>query len=67
MPGLTFQDSLDDFWKNAKKPDQSNVSAFINVVASKLHIRGVFFNEPGMSNGINDFAEKLYSRNVGFE
>jgi len=65
MPGLTFQGSLDDFWKNAAKPDQSNVSAFINVVASKLHIRGVFFNEPGMSNGIKDFAEKLYSRNVG--
>ena len=67
MSGLTFQGSLDDFWKNATKPDQSNVSAFINVVASKLHIRGVFFNEPGMSNGINDFAEKLYSRNVGIE
>lgn len=65
MPGLTFQGGLDDFWKKPSKPDQNNVDAFVNVIASKLHIRGVFFNEPGMSSGIRDFADKLYSRNVG--
>jgi capsular polysaccharide export protein len=65
MSGLTFQGHLDNFWEEPMKPDQKNVEAFVNVIASKLHIRGVFFNEPGMSCGIRDFADKLYSRNVG--
>jgi capsular polysaccharide export protein len=65
MPGLTFQGDLDDFWEKPIKPDQNNVAAFVNVIASKLHIRGLFFNEPGMSGGIRDFADKLVSRNVG--
>ena len=65
MPGLTFQGDLDDFWEKPIKPDQNNVAAFVNVIASKLHVRGLFFNEPGMSGGIRDFADKLVSRNVG--
>jgi capsular polysaccharide export protein len=65
MPGLTFQGDLDDFWKEPGKPDQNNVEAFVNVISSKLHIRGVFFDEPGMSKGVKDFADKLYSGNVG--
>jgi len=67
MPGLTHQGTLDSFWRNTGKPDSENVSAFINFILNKLHVRGVFFKEPGMSNGVNEFTEKLASQTVGLD
>ncbi len=67
MPGLTYQGSLDDFWKNTELPNKENVDSFINVIANKLHVRGVFFKEPGMTHGIKDFAEKLAMQTVGLD
>lgn len=63
--GMTYQGKLDDFWKNMTKPLSKNIDAFINVLALKYHIRGVFFKEPGMSNGIYEFTNKLINDDVG--
>ncbi|MCP4178853.1 MAG: capsular biosynthesis protein [bacterium] len=65
MEGITYQGKLDDFWSNSQTPIKKNIDAFINVVASKFQVKGVFFKEPGMSNGIKEFAEKLINEDVG--
>jgi len=67
MNGLTYQGDLDQFWSNSHRPDAGNVDAFINVIAAKLHVRGVFFKEPGMSNGIKEFADKLSRQDIGID
>jgi len=65
MQGLTYQGSLDTFWGNTERPDNENVKHFVNFIASKMHIRGVFFKEPGLSNGVKEFVQKLYNQDVG--
>ena len=65
IEGLTFQGELDEFWSNPPAVNKDNVKSFINVVVNKLQVRGVFFNEPGCSHGIKEFADRLCSGNVG--
>lgn len=65
IPDLAYQGSLHSFWTEAKRPDSEFVDAFINVMAATVQIRGVFFNEPGLSAGVSAAAERLYGRSVG--
>ena len=65
MKGLTWQESLDTFWSQVQPPDRQRVALFIKVIATKLHVRGVFFKEPGLTCGVNAFAEKLVRQDVG--
>jgi len=65
IQGLTYQGSLDKFWANPERPDSENVAHFVNFIAAKMHIRGVFFKEPGLTRGVNAFAKKLYDQEVG--
>lgn len=65
MQGLTYQGSLDEFWANPERPDRDNVAHFVNFIASKLHIRGVFFKEPGLNHAVDACARKLYHQDVG--
>lgn len=59
MPGLTFTGTLDNFWNESKAAKPENVNAFVNTIAHSAHVRGVFFNEPGLSEGANAFAQRL--------
>jgi capsular polysaccharide export protein len=65
MAGLTYQGDLDHFWTEAAQPDPVNVEAFINVMAATIQIRGVFFNEPGLSAAVRSATERLVAGTVG--
>jgi capsular polysaccharide export protein len=62
---LTYQGDLDHFWTEAAQPDPVNVEAFINVMAATIQIRGVFFNEPGLSAAVRSATERLVAGTVG--
>ncbi len=48
MPGLTFQGSLDDFWKQASKPDKNLFKAFRQCYIERTQINGSFYNQKGI-------------------
>lgn len=66
VAGLTYQGQLDEYWKEAKRPDMELVDAFINVLAGTIMIRGVFYNEPGLGAAVNQAVDRLYRGKVGF-
>jgi capsular polysaccharide export protein len=61
VPGLTHQGGLDTFWTEARQPDPALAEAFINAVAATLQIRGVFFNEPGLTAAVDTAVARLVS------
>lgn len=65
LPGLTYQGGLDNFWKEKKPVEVSNVQAFINVLAASIQIRGVFFNEQGLQAATQSAVQRLYTKTVG--
>ena len=65
VDGLTYQESLDSYWQQAKKPDQSLVVAFIKAMVSTIQIRGVFYSEPGLTSAVTEAVERLYNQKVG--
>jgi len=65
ISGLTQQSTLDDFWQAPQQPDAKLVDAFIRSMAGTIQIRGVFYNEPGLSAAVNQAVERLYRGKVG--
>ena len=65
VAGLTFQESIDEFWTRAQKPDSVLREAFINVLCHYFQIRGTFYSEPGLSTAVNEMVDHLYHGRVG--
>jgi capsular polysaccharide export protein len=65
ISGLTYQGDLDRFWVDAHRPDSELVDAFVNAIATTIQIRGVFFDEPGISVAVNEAVERLFVGAVG--
>jgi capsular polysaccharide export protein len=65
--GLTFKESVDEFWTRAQKPDPVLREAFIKVLCHYFQIRGTFYSEPGLSAAVKEMADRLYSGRVGVE
>lgn len=65
--GLTFQESVDEFWTRSQKPDPVLREAFIKVLCHYFQIRGTFYSEPGLSAAVKEMADRLYSGRVGVE
>ncbi len=63
--GLTFIGELDNFWTNTIPPQAELVNAFLNVMAATIQVRGVFFQEPGMTAAVNEVVQRLYNNTVG--
>ena len=63
--GLTYQGQLDHFWTKAKRPDSSLVNAFITAIAGTIQIRGVFYNEPGLTAAVDESSKRLFYGTVG--
>ncbi len=63
--GLTYQGQLDHFWTKAKRPDSSLVNAFITAIAGTIQIRGVFYNEPGLTAAVDETSMRLFHGKVG--
>ncbi len=65
VSGLTYQGQLDNYWKEAKRPDATFVDAFITAIASTIQVRGVFYSEPGLSAAVSETVDRLYGLKVG--
>jgi capsular polysaccharide export protein len=48
MPGLTFQGSLEEFWRNPTPPDRNLYRAFRHVLLAATQVNGNFFTPDGI-------------------
>jgi capsular polysaccharide export protein len=65
IDGMTDRGALDHYWKQPHEPDRELVDAFIKLMAHTVLVRGVFFNEPGMSAAVGETVRRLYEGKVG--
>jgi capsular polysaccharide export protein len=65
VPGLSFQCGLDAFWTQAECPDPRLVQDLLRAMAGTIQIRGVFFQEPGLSVAVDEAAKRLLENRVG--
>lgn len=54
LSGLTFQDSLDRFWKTAHSADLDWVKAFRRVVINRTQLNGGFFSKKGIALAVTN-------------
>jgi capsular polysaccharide export protein len=59
MPGLTFQGSLDDFWREAKPPDEKLYRAFREVLLATTQVNGNFFTKRGINLAVQNCDRML--------
>lgn len=64
IPGLAHDGPLDAFW-SAPPPDAALADAFLRAIAAHLHIRGVYYAEPGLTAAVEAAVEKLHGGRVG--
>jgi capsular polysaccharide export protein len=63
-PGLTHMGALDEFW-TAGPPNAELADAFLRAIAARLHIRGVYYREPGLTVAVAAAAGRLERGLVG--
>jgi capsular polysaccharide export protein len=63
--GMTSQGALDQYWQGPQKPNPELVNAFIKLMTQTILVRGVFFNEPGMSAAVTETVRRLHENQVG--
>ena len=59
VKGLTYQEGLDTFWACKQPPDESLLSAFVNLMAATIQVQGVFFSEPGCTAAVKATVQRL--------
>ncbi len=59
IDGLTFSGPLDQFWQSPKAPDIPLRNAFIRALAGSIQLRGVYYNQPGLSAAVTEAVERL--------
>jgi capsular polysaccharide export protein len=59
LAGLTFQGSLDSFWRESIPPDPELFKAFRRVVLTQAQLNGSFFTEAGIAQGIEAAMERI--------
>lgn len=59
LPGLTFQGTLDQFWRDAEPPDMRLFGRFRNVVIHTTQINGGFYTRSGISMAVANSASRL--------
>lgn len=59
MPGLTFQGSLDNFWREAKKPDRELFMAFRDVIIYKTQINGNYYTKMGVEMAVEGSLKRF--------
>lgn len=65
VDGLTHQGNLDTYWTEATPPNPVLVNAFLKAIAGTIHVRGVFYDEPGLSVAVDNTVARLHSVTVG--
>ncbi|MGK8198687.1 capsule biosynthesis protein [Burkholderia cepacia] len=59
MEGLTWQGSLDDFWKYSESPDMDLYHAFLDYVMHHTQINGDFYTRTGIAMAVAGSVERL--------
>ncbi len=65
VSGLTHQGELDSFWSSPVQPDAALVRDFLKALAGTIQIRGVFFEEGGLSLAAQEAANRIATGCVG--
>ncbi|MEQ1953383.1 capsular biosynthesis protein [Mesorhizobium sp. CN2-181] len=64
IPGMTDDQPLDRFWREAKAPNAELVGAFVRLVAATVHVRGNFYSDTGVDAGAAAIAKRLHEKSV---
>ncbi|WP_341319319.1 capsular biosynthesis protein [Paraburkholderia sp. IMGN_8] len=59
MPGLTWQGSLDDFWRHGEQPDMHLYKAFLDYVVHHTQINGDFYTRTGIAMATAGAVQRL--------
>ncbi|MEM1365056.1 MAG: capsular biosynthesis protein [Pseudomonadota bacterium] len=65
VEGLVKTDDLDRFWTEPGDVDRGLLDAFVTAMMATCLIRGVFYNEPGLTHAIGEAKRRIVSRKVG--
>jgi capsular polysaccharide export protein len=60
IPGLVFGGSLHEFWHHPAPPDPALREGFLRGIAHCLHIRGVYYNRPGLDIAVQAAVRRLH-------
>ena len=63
-PTLTYQRSINEFWRSNPEVDQEFRDAFIRALAGTIQLRGGFFDSEALSHGISEAAKRLDERRI---
>ncbi len=61
LPGLTFQGSLDDFWRDGEEPDAELFRCFRNTVIHTTQVNGGFYSSEGIELAVKNSYRMLKS------
>lgn len=64
VPGLTDQQSLDEFWSTQSAPDSEIKDAFVRLLAASLQERGNFYSTDGVAQAAVAIAQRLLENTV---
>lgn len=59
MPGLTFQGSINEFWRHNRRPDTRLFRWFRNTVIHTTQINGGFYSRPSIDMGVAGAVPRL--------
>lgn len=59
VEGLVQGSSLDEFWTQPQAPDPELLQLFLRALAGSVHLRGVYYNEPGLSAAAEEASQRL--------
>ncbi len=65
VPGLAYQGPLDHFWTGGQEPDPGLREDFFRALAATVQVRGVFFQEPGLTEAVLETCHRLRTGTVG--
>lgn len=59
MPSMTWQDSLDDFWRHAEPPDMHLYQCFLDYIIHHTQINGDFYTRTGIEMAVAGAVRRL--------
>lgn len=61
VPGLTFQEPLDLFWREASRPDAELLDAFCRMLIQEVLVEGDFFTPEGRALAVEGSVRRILS------
>ncbi|WMS41508.1 capsular biosynthesis protein [Acuticoccus sp. MNP-M23] len=59
LPGLTSQQSLDEFWQKPAAPDMAYVETFVRALAAATQLKGSFYDPAGINAGADEIVRRV--------